>query len=66
MKLSELNNWLTLVTNIGVLVGIGFLVLELQQTQTAMLADSSTTRAQMVIDRIGLSRGYGEIRQKAD
>lgn len=32
MKLSHLNEWLSLIANMGVLVGIVFLIVELQQT----------------------------------
>jgi hypothetical protein len=36
MKLSAINDWLTLAANIGVLAGIIFLAMEIQQNTTAM------------------------------
>lgn len=40
MKLSELNEWLTLVANIGVLAGIVFLAFEIQQNTNVIRASA--------------------------
>jgi hypothetical protein len=50
MKMDNLNRWLTLLANAGVLIGIVVVAIELQQTQTEMTAEASTLRAQMAID----------------
>ena len=66
MKLSSLNEWLTLLASIGVLVGIIVVAVELRQTQTAMQADASTVRAQMAIQHQNISRAnnLSELRAK--
>ena len=50
MKLSNLNEWLSLTAHVGVLIGIAVVAMELQQTQTGMIAEASTLRAQMATD----------------
>jgi len=40
MKISEFNDWLSLIANLGVLVGIIFLAVELQQNSNIAQADS--------------------------
>ena len=40
MKLSELNEWLTLVANVGVIAGIVFLAIEIQQNTDVIRASS--------------------------
>jgi hypothetical protein len=62
----KLNRWLTLAANLGVLIGIAVIVVELQQAQTAMLADSSTARAQMISENVSISadNGINEIQAK--
>lgn len=47
MKSENLNKWLTLGANLGVLIGLLVVILELQQTQIVMSAESSMQRAQM-------------------
>lgn len=47
MNLDNLNRWLTLLANLGVLAGILVVAIELQQTQTEMKAESSSMRAAM-------------------
>ena len=47
MNSDNLNKWLTLGANLGVLIGLIVVVLELQQTQVVMSAESSMQRAQM-------------------
>ena len=66
MNSHQLNRWLTLAANLGVLIGIAVIVVELQQTQTAMLADSSTARAQMISENVSISadNGINEIQVK--
>lgn len=50
MNFDKLNNWLMLGANLGVLLGIIVVVLELRQTETAMDGEASTMRAQMATD----------------
>ena len=40
MNLEKLNHWLTLAANLGVLAGIIFLAIEIQQSTNAQLATS--------------------------
>ena len=47
MNLDSLNKLLTLIANVGVLVGIFVVAIELQQTQTQMQAEASARRANM-------------------
>ncbi|NQV69436.1 MAG: hypothetical protein HQ498_05360 [Pseudohongiella sp.] len=47
MKLNTINEWLTLIANVGVLIGIIVVAVELQQTQIAMQGEASTVRAEM-------------------
>ena len=58
MNLDSINKWLTLLANIGVLVGIAVVAFELRQTQTAMQAESSTMRTQMAIQHQNISRTH--------
>lgn len=46
MDIEKANHWLTLITNIGVLVGIGLLVLELNQNSSLMRAEMHAMRAE--------------------
>ena len=48
MSSPRFTEWLAITANLAVLAGIIVIVLELQQTQEAMLANSSTLRAQMM------------------
>ena len=48
MNLDNLNKWLTLIANIGVLIGIIVVAVQLQQTQVQMSAQASTTRTELV------------------
>ena len=45
MKLDNLNRWLTLVANIGVITGIVFLAIEVQQNTTMIEAQMNQSRA---------------------
>ena len=49
MNLSRLNNWLTLVANLGVLAGIFFLIIEINQNTSQLQSDARATRASEVI-----------------
>jgi len=51
----NLNKWLTLGANLGVLVGLIVVVLELRQTQVVMSAESSMQRAQMSRENTALA-----------
>ena len=66
MKLDNLNHWLTLLANVGVLVGIIVVAVELQQTQIEMRAETSTLRAEMARqnDITALELGMSELTQK--
>lgn len=55
MNLDNLNRWLTLAANIGVLIGIFAVVTELRQTQTIMSAESSMQRAQFSRENASLA-----------
>ena len=44
MNAESLNKWLTLGANIGVLIGLIIVVMELQQTQVMMSAEASMQR----------------------
>jgi len=55
VKSDNLNKWLTLVANFGVLVGLIVVVVELQQTQIIMSAESSMQRAQMSRENASLA-----------
>ena len=48
MNLDRLNDWLTLLTNVGVLVGIFLLVIELRQNQEILELDQSGSRKSRV------------------
>ncbi len=48
MNLEKLNQWITLLANLGVLAGIIVVAIELRQTQTEMQGEASTMRAEMM------------------
>ncbi len=57
-RLDKVNSWLTLLANIGVLVGIVFLAMEIQQNTEMMRAqtrDSITEKQMMLSEWIGTS-----------
>ena len=68
MNIDSLNKWLTLLANVGVLIGIFVVATELQQNQSALLAESSSTRTQMLaeIDSIRIDAGLNQIRTKIE
>ena len=41
MEADKVNRWLTLATNLAVVLGIGFLVIEVQQNTTAIRGQAS-------------------------
>ncbi len=64
MNLGKLNQQLSLIANLGILIGLIVIIFELRQTQTAMLAESSSTRAQMMSENISIAvRGRYNIAQ---
>ena len=50
MTLDNLNKWLTLIANLGVLIGIIVVAVELRQNQVNMEAEASTKRAEMAFN----------------
>jgi len=68
MKLDKLKGWLSIIANTGVLIGIIVLAVELQQTQTSMLAEASTTRAVAAFDiyKIRADNNIGELMRKVE
>ena len=50
MKLSQLNEWMTLLSNLGVLVGIFILVVELDQNTTAVRNEAVWSRVAVTND----------------
>lgn len=59
MNLDDINKWLTLMANVGVLIGIFAVVTELRQTQTIMSAESSMQRAQLSRENASMAAQYG-------
>lgn len=57
MNMNNLSQWLTLTANLGVLIGIAVVAVELHQNQVGMEAEASTLRAQMAME-------MGEIRER--
>ncbi len=68
MNLDNLNRWLTLAANIGVLIGIFAVVTELRQTQIIMSAESSMQRAQFSRENAStaIQNRIGEITRKLE
>jgi len=56
MKTNQLNRWLTLVANVGVLIGIFLLVAELQQTNTIAKAEFKNSLTQSVMNLLQMQR----------
>ena len=48
MKISKLNEWLTLISNLAVLIGIGFIWFELNQNEQIIRAQMSQERANRI------------------
>jgi hypothetical protein len=53
--MDRLNQWLTLLANFGVLIGIIFLVVEIQQNTTMMRATTSQERSGDLLELIGMA-----------
>ena len=49
MNQNKINGWLTLVANIGVLVGLGLLVFEIKQSNSLALAQIEQTRSESLL-----------------
>ena len=49
MKLDNLNKWLTLIANVGVLSGIVFLAIEVQQNSNAISSQTRSTITQNIL-----------------
>jgi hypothetical protein len=63
MDSDRLNRWLTLGANLGVLVGIILLIVELDQNREMMKAQ---TRNELSMGLVGIQRGISENNQLAD
>jgi hypothetical protein len=63
MDSDRLNRWLTLGANLGVLVGIILLIVELDQNREMM---KSQTRNDLAMGIVGIQRGISENNQLAD
>ena len=50
MKLDRLNQWLTLLTNLGVLIGLVFLIAELNQSNRIAVYSAESTRRTQFLD----------------
>ena len=50
MKISKFNDWTTLLSNFGVILGIIFLATQLQQTNELMESERRYNRLQVVLD----------------
>lgn len=50
MELDNLNKWLSVLANLGVLIGIVVVVVEINQNTTAIQTDTAWSRAQWVLD----------------
>lgn len=61
MKMKQLNDWLSLLTNIGVLAGIFLLVIELNQNTNLMRAEMHAMRAEAKATRQMEFANSGEI-----
>ena len=55
MKAKRINDWLTLGANIGVLIGIILLLVELNQNSTMMRAQTRFEVSQGIVDLLNLS-----------
>ena len=68
MNIDRINQMVMLTANVGVLIGIFALVIELQQTQTAMQAEAGATRTQMSMEQQSMTfrNGLLDIRSRFD
>ncbi|MGB5257931.1 MAG: hypothetical protein WBN44_11805, partial [Woeseiaceae bacterium] len=49
MNQEKINGWLTLVANIGVLIGLGLLVFEIRQSNSLALAQIEQARSESLL-----------------
>ena len=61
MDSDRLNRWLTLGANIGVLVGIILLIVELDQNRQAVQAQTRSNLSQGIVDYMSVVAGDGEL-----
>lgn len=61
MDSDRLNRWLTLGANIGVLVGIILLIVELDQNREAVQAQTRANLSQGIVDYLGLVAGNAQL-----
>ncbi len=61
MKTVQLNRWLTLSANVGVLIGIFFLVAEMQQTNSIAKAEVKNSLTQSVYTLLQMQRDPRQI-----
>ncbi|MEQ8314745.1 MAG: hypothetical protein RL839_00450 [Gammaproteobacteria bacterium] len=61
MTLEKLNSWLTLLANLGVIAGIVFLAIEINQNSKAVTAQTRTDISQSVIQIMEVQRNPGVI-----
>jgi len=59
MNLEKLNHWLALAANLGVIIGIIVVVIELNQTQVSLQTEASTTRTLMAVEHRKIYRDNG-------
>ena len=61
MDIEKVNHWLTLITNVGVLVGIALLIFELNQNSSLMRAEMHAIRAEAKATRQIEQANSGEL-----
>ena len=61
MKADTLNRWLTLGANVGVLIGIALLLLELNQNELMMRAQTRTELSNGIVEILNLSAGNPQL-----
>jgi len=70
LESDRLNKWLTLLANIGVLIGLALLIFEIQQNNVLMLAQIEQSRSLSLVEwrrQLALEdAGFTEIRSKFD
>ena len=66
MDFSKLNQWLSLLANIGVLVGLLVVIVELRQTQDSIAASGHSARTDRNISQLEwqVANGIAELRSK--
>ena len=61
MDSDRINRWLTLGANVGVLIGIVLLIVELDQNHEAVQAQTRSTVSQGIVDYMSLVAGNSEL-----